>query len=207
MAKLYFYYSAMNAGKSTTLLQSSYNYHERGMQTLIFTPIFDNRFQVGSVSSRIGLQAEAIGFDDAFDFYNYTQGKLASHANIKCVLIDEAQFLKKQQVEELARIADQLGIPVLAYGLRSDFQGEPFEGSQYLLAWAETITEIKTICHCGRKAIMNMRIDAQGNMVTEGNQIEIGGNDRYMAVCRKHFNLEREKAKNLADNKEISEIL
>ena len=198
MAKLYFYYSAMNAGKSTTLLQSSYNYHERGMETLIFTPLLDNRFQTGFVASRIGLQAEAIGFDDAFNFYSYTQNILASNSNIKCILIDEAQFLKKQQVEQLALIADKLGVPVLAYGLRSDFRGEPFEGSQYLMAWAETITEIKTICHCGRKAIMNMRIDEKGSMVTEGNQIEIGGNDRYIAVCRKHFNLEREKVRVIA---------
>lgn len=194
MAKLYFYYSAMNAGKSTTLLQSNYNYHERGMETLIFTPLLDNRCEVGVVASRIGLQAQAIGFDAHFNFYAYTENILSKNPTVKCVLIDEAQFLKKLQVEQLALIADKLGVPVLAYGLRSDFQGEPFEGSQYLLAWAETITEIKTICHCGRKAIMNMRIDAKGQMVVEGNQIEIGGNDRYIAVCRKHFNLEREKA-------------
>jgi len=197
MAKLYFYYSAMNAGKSTALLQSSYNYHERGMETLLFTPLLDTRYEVGRVSSRIGLQAEAIGFDEQFNFYTYTQAILASNPDIKCILLDEAQFLKKQQVEQLATIADKLGIPVLAYGLRSDFQGEPFEGSRYLLAWAETITELKTICHCGRKAIMNMRIDEQGNMVIHGNQIEIGGNDRYIAVCRKHFTAEREKAENL----------
>lgn len=199
MAKLYFYYSAMNAGKSTALLQSSYNYHERGMETLIFTPLFDTRYGAGRVSSRIGLQAEAIGFDDQFNFYTYAQTTFARNPNIKCVLIDEAQFLNKQQVEQLAMVADKLGVPVLAYGLRSDFQGEPFEGSRYLLAWAETITELKTICHCGRKAIMNMRIDEQGNMVIQGNQIEIGGNDRYIAVCRKHFNSEREKAEKLTE--------
>ena len=195
MAKLYFYYSAMNAGKSTTLLQSNYNYHERGMETLVFTPLLDNRYGAGVIASRIGLQAEAIKFDTHFDFYINTEKALSKNANIKCLLIDEAQFLKKQQVAQLAAVADQLSIPVLAYGLRSDFQAEPFEGSQYLLAWADAITEIKTICHCGRKAIMNMRIDKKGMMVIEGNQIEIGGNDRYIAVCRKHFNLEREKAK------------
>lgn len=206
MAKLYFYYSAMNAGKSTTLLQSSYNYHERGMKTVIFTPSVDDRYGKNTVTSRIGLQEKAIGFDQHLDFFKHTQQMLQSEPDLKCILIDEAQFLKKAQVEQLTRVADKLNVPILAYGLRSDFRGETFEGSQYLLAWAETLTEIKTICHCGRKATMNMRIDAQGNMVTQGNQIEIGGNDRYIAVCRKHHNLAHEEAQNTAKKEEESTI-
>lgn len=186
MAKLYFYYSAMNAGKSTTLLQSSYNYRERGMHTLLFTPSVDNRYGTGQVSSRIGLAAEAIPFDNQFNFLNYVieQGK---KQKARCVLIDEAQFLTHAQVLQLSDIADEVGIPVLAYGLRSDFSGEPFEGSKYLLTLAEELTEIKTICHCGRKATMNMRIDEQRKKVTEGPSIEIGGNDRYIATCHRHF--------------------
>lgn len=187
MAKLHFYYSAMNAGKSTTLLQSSYNYHERGMQTKLFTPIFDTRFGAGKVSSRIGLEQEAVGFDEHFDFFSTLQASLATHPNIKCVLIDEAQFLSQAQVLQLCRICDELHTPVLAYGLRSDFRGEPFEGSRYLMAWADQIIEIKTICHCGKKATMNMRVDEQGKAVREGAQIEIGGNERYIATCRKHY--------------------
>jgi thymidine kinase len=188
MAKLYFYYSAMNAGKSTMLLQSSYNYHERGMQTLVFTPSIDTRFAKDTVNSRIGLTAGAITFDSSFDFYVYVQERLKNGlANLRCILIDEAQFLNKQQVMQLSSIADHLHIPVLTYGLRSDFRGEPFEGSQYLLAWAEELVEIKTICHCGKKATMNMRIDENGNAVKSGKQIEIGGNERYISVCRVHF--------------------
>lgn len=187
MAKLHFYYSAMNAGKSTTLLQSSYNYNERGMDTLLYTPIIDDRFDHGTISSRIGLTKNAVTFDDAFDVYLHAAQALKDNDNIKCVLVDEAQFLNKTQVRQLCRIADELSIPVLAYGLRTDFQGETFPGSQYLLAWADLLVEIKTICHCGRKATMNMRIDKNGNPVSEGNQVEIGGNDRYIATCRRHF--------------------
>lgn len=187
MAKLYFYYSAMNAGKSTTLLQSSYNYYERGMETLLFTPRIDDRFGEGKIASRIGLSSNAIMFTKEFDLYTYTADRIAQSTLIKCILVDEAQFLTKTQVYQLTEIADKLNIPVLAYGLRSDFQGEPFEGSMYLLAWAEDLTEIKTICHCGRKAIMNLRLDAHGKAVKQGAQIEIGGNDRYTSVCRKHF--------------------
>lgn len=193
MAKLYFYYSAMNAGKSTTLLQSSYNYKERGMDTLLFSPSVDDRYEKGQIASRIGLSETAISFDDDFNFFNYVQKALTNNPNIKCILVDEAQFLKKPQVAQLTDIADQCHVPVLAYGLRSDFQGETFEGSQYLLAWAESISEIKTICHCGRKATMNMRIDENGDPVTEGSQICIGGNDRYIAVCRKHFKQARDQ--------------
>ncbi len=188
MAKLYFYYSAMNAGKSTTLLQSDYNYRERGMETLLFTPELDNRQQKGLISSRIGLQANAITFDADTNLYNMVEAIQQERPTLKCVFVDEAQFLNKQQVLQLAAIVDQLNLPVLTYGLRSDFKGEPFEGSLYLLILAEEVAEIKTICHCGRKATMNMRIDDKGNKVSDGAQVEIGGNDRYIATCRIHFN-------------------
>lgn len=184
MAKLHFYYSTMNAGKTTTLLQSSYNYQERGMKTLLFKPLVDNRVRGNKIASRIGLKEKAFLFDDSFNFFEYV-GKHAT--NVSCILVDEAQFLKKDQVRQLCYIVDVYNIPVLAYGLRSDFRGEPFEGSQYLLAWAEELSEIKAICHCGRKAIMNIRVDTQGQKVQEGAQIEIGGNERYIAVCRKHY--------------------
>ena len=187
MAKLYFYYSAMNAGKSTTLLQSSYNYQERGMNTLLFTPAFDNRFQSGKIHSRIGLWASAHTFDNDTNLYDHVRKFLDPNKPLHCVLVDEAQFLKKTQVFQLADIADALSIPVLAYGLRTDFRGEPFEGSQYLLAWADELIEIKTICHCGKKATMNIRIGADQKAVTEGKQIEIGGNDKYVSTCRRHF--------------------
>lgn len=177
----------MNAGKSTTLLQSSYNYNERGMDTLLFVPNIGIRYGIGTISSRIGLAAEALSFDKNFNIYQHTSQKLRNNNNIKCVLIDEAHFLTRQQVEQLCNITDSLNIPVLAYGLRSDFQGEPFEGSMYLLTLADTLIELKTICHCGKKAIMNVRIDRQGEVIKEGEQIEIGGNERYVAVCRKHF--------------------
>lgn len=186
MAKLYFYYSAMNAGKTTTLLQSAYNYQERGMQVLLFTPLIDDRYEKGKVTSRIGLKSDAISFDRNFDFYQAIQEE-KKKGPVQCVLVDEAQFLTREQVLQLSTVADFLGIPVLTYGLRTDFLGMPFEGSQYLLAWAEELIEIKTICHCGRKATMNARIDAKGKQVTEGNQIEIGGNDRYISLCHKHF--------------------
>lgn len=187
MAKLYFYYSAMNAGKSTILLQSSYNYQERGMETLLFTPAIDNRYGQGKISSRIGLNSEAVSFDSDFDLFDYTEKYKNKSSKLECVLVDEAQFLNKKQVTQLSDIVDKLDLPVLAYGIRSDFLGEPFEGSMYLLVWADNITEIKTICHCGRKAIMNTRIDAQGQVVKQGEQIHIGGNDSYIAMCRKHF--------------------
>lgn len=188
MAKLYFYYSAMNAGKSTVLLQSSYNYQERGMETLLFTPAIDNRFGKDIISSRIGLSSQAVSFDHLFDLFEYTEKKLQTHPKITCVLVDEAQFLTKQQVMQLCRIADKLNLPVLAYGLRSDFRGEPFEGSQYLLTWADNLNEIKTICHCGKKATMNARIDQDGKVIKTGEQVQIGGNERYVSMCRKHFN-------------------
>lgn len=187
MAKLHYYYSAMNAGKSTTLLQSNYNYQERGMRTILFVPEIDTRFGKGKIASRIGLESSAISFNEHFDLYAATEVSANQSDKVKCVFIDEAQFLTKDQVWQLTQIVDRLHIPVLAYGLRTDFLGEPFEGSKYLLAWSEDIVEIKTICFCGRKAIMNLRLDGQGNPVRSGAQIEIGDNDRYMAVCRQHF--------------------
>lgn len=186
MAKLHFYYSAMNAGKTTTLLQSNYNYRERGMETLLFIPAIDTRHKKGLISSRIGLVAEAHPFENKFNFFDYVREYIRK-VSVSCALIDEAQFLTKQQVLQLTQIVDELKIPVLAYGLRSDFMGEPFEGSQYLLAWADELSEIKTICHCGKKATMNPRIDENGKILREGEQIEIGGNERYIALCRKHF--------------------
>jgi len=188
LAKLYFYYSAMNAGKTTSLLQSEYNYRERGMDTLLFIPVFDDRYEKGYIASRIGLKAQAVPFDAAFNFYEFVEKKLQEPDHrIKCVLVDEAHFLTKTHVLQLSDISDFLKIPVLTYGLRTDFLGEPFEGSKYLLAHAEEICEIKTICHCGRKATMNARIDEHGKMVDAGEQVEIGGNDRYVSLCHRHF--------------------
>jgi thymidine kinase len=187
MAKLYFYYSAMNAGKSTILLQSSYNYQERGMDTLLFSSVVDTRYGTGKISSRIGVSSDAITFDSEFDLFNYTKTVLAANPKLKCVLVDEAQFLNKAQVMQLTDIVDQLNLPVLTYGIRSDFLGEPFEGSMYLLVLADNITEIKTICHCGRKATMNMRVNAEGKVEKVGEQIQIGGNESYVATCRRHF--------------------
>lgn len=186
MAKLYFYYSAMNAGKSTIMLQSSYNYRERGMNTLVFTPAIDTRAGTGRVKSRIGLEAAANTFGAQDDLLARTRAEHAKQ-RISCVLVDEAQFLSRAQVDQLAEIVDGLGIPVLCYGLRTDFQGNLFSGSERLLAVADNLNEIKTICHCGRKATMNLRVDAKGRAVHEGEQIEIGGNERYVAVCRRHF--------------------
>jgi thymidine kinase len=183
---MYFYYSTMNAGKSTILLQSSYNYRERGMRTLVFAPEIDDRFGAGVVSSRIGLQSVAITFSISENLFRRIQQEHEKQ-KVDCVLVDEAQFLTKKQVRQLGDVCDDLGIPVLAYGLRTDFQGNLFEGSQYLMAWADNLNEIKTICHCGRKATMVLRIDSTGKPVREGEQIQIGGNERYVTVCRKHF--------------------
>ncbi len=186
MAKLYFYYSSMNAGKSTSLLQSSYNYRERGMHTLVLAPELDDRYGVGRVTSRIGLEADAHTFRTEDDLYAVVAAENERQA-LHCILIDEAQFLTRRQVFELSEVTDRMNIPVLAYGLRTDFQGEPFEGSKYLLAWADNLKEIKAICHCGSKATMVLRLDAEGRAVTEGSQVEIGGNDRYVSMCRRHF--------------------
>jgi len=186
MAKLYFNYSTMNAGKSTTLLQSSFNYEERGMHPMLFTAALDDRFGIGKITSRIGLEAEASLFADDTDLFE-TVTKEQEHRAVDCVMVDESQFLTKDQVFQLSEITDKLGIPVLTYGLRTDFQGNLFEGSQYLLAWADELKELKTICHCGRKATMVIRVDESGEPVRAGAQREIGGNDRYVSLCRLHF--------------------
>ena len=188
MAKLYFYYSAMNAGKTTNLLQSAHNYRERGMRTLILTPRLDDRGgRGGVVSSRIGLSAEGVAFERDTDLERRVESDLLAHGPLGCVLVDEAQFLGRAQVWQLSEVVDRLGIPVLCYGLRTDFRGELFEGSQYLLAWADELQEIKTICHSGKKATMNLRVDAQGRAVQDGPQVEIGGNERYVSASRAEF--------------------
>lgn len=186
MAKLYFYYASMNAGKSTVLLQASFNYRERGMHTMLFTAALDDRAGAGIIASRIGLSAPAEVFRPETDLFAAVAAGQAVNP-LNCVLVDEAQFLTKDQVWQLARVADDLGIPVLCYGLRTDFLGNLFPGSQWLLAIADTLTELKAVCECGRKATMNLRIDAQGQAVASGQQTEIGGNDRYVALCRRHF--------------------
>ncbi len=187
MAKLYFYYSAMNAGKTTTLLQSAHNYHERGMRTLIFTPRLDDRHGVGLVQSRIGLKAAGYAFSADEDLHALAAADIESNGPLHCVLVDEAQFLSKQQVWQLTDVVDVLQIPVLAYGLHTDFQGELFEGSQYLLAWADNLIEVKTICHSGKKATMVVRVDEHGRAIRQGAQVEIGGNERYVSVSRAEF--------------------
>ncbi len=187
MAKLYFYFSAMNAGKTTTLLQSAYNYRERGMRVAILTPNLDDRAGSGTVASRIGLQSQGTAFERGADLQKMVEADIAEHGALNCVLVDEAQFLSKAQVWQLTEVVDALRIPVLCYGLRTDFRGELFEGSQYLLAWADELIEIKTICHSGKKAIMNMRVDDSGRAVRDGPQVEIGGNERYLSVSRAEF--------------------
>jgi thymidine kinase len=176
----------MNAGKTTVLLQSAHNYRERGMQPLLFIPKLDDRYGVGLIKSRIGLESKATIFEEDTDLFEYTRDELKSRS-IHCVLVDEAQFLKKAQVFQLTEIVDRLKIPVLAFGLRTDFQGELFEGSQYLLAWADNLNELKTICHTGIKATMVVRVDEDGYALKEGAQVEIGGNDRYVSVSRREF--------------------
>jgi thymidine kinase len=186
MAKLYFYYASMNAGKSTNLLQAAFNYRERGMRAMLFTAGVDRRAGYGVIGSRIGLSAPATPFGADTDLAALA---LAEHvaAPLACVLVDEAQFLAPAQVDGLARLADEHGLPVLAYGLRTDFLGELFAGSARLLAIADALVEIKSVCHCGRKATMNLRVDGTGRPVAAGRQLEIGGNDRYVALCRRHF--------------------
>lgn len=186
MAKLYFNYAAMNAGKSTMLLQAAFNYRERGMRPLIYTAAFDERAGVGVVASRIGLKDSAHLFSADTDLFAEISGLRADDAT-DCILVDEAQFLTSEQVMQLARVVDTLSIPVLCFGLRTDFRGELFPGSERLLAVADDIRELKTICHCGRKATMNLRIDGKGNAVRSGASVEIGGNERYVPLCRKHF--------------------
>lgn len=186
MAKLYFNYSSMNAGKSTMLLQANHNYQERGMNTIIYTSSVDDRYGKKEIVSRIGLKAESNIFSSDTNIYeeiiSFNKDK-----KVDCVLIDEAQFLSKDQVAQLGQIVDDLDIPVLTFGIRTDFKGNLFEGSEYLLAWADNLKEIKTVCHCGRKATMVLRLDHKGNVIEEGDQIEIGGNEKYVSICRKHF--------------------
>ena len=186
MAKLHFNYSAMNAGKSTALLQANHNYMERGMQTILFTAGIDDRAGRGVIKSRIGIDTQSIAFEKSDDLAKIVRAQKGDHA-IGCVLIDEAQFLTRKQVRQLTDLVDQDDIPVLTYGLRTDFRGETFEGSQYLLAWADEIREIKAICSCGKKATMNARVNANGEIEKDGVQIEIGGNERYISFCRKCF--------------------
>lgn len=187
LAKLHFYYSTMNAGKSTSLLQSSYNYNERGMSTLLLAPAIDNRYGAKTIASRAGLRAEAIAFGAHENLHQLIAQALNKNNNIKCILLDEAQFITRNQVQQLAYVTDDFNVPVLAYGLRTDFMGEPFEGSKYLLAWADQLIELKTICHCGRKATMVLRTDSTGKVLRDGAQIVIGGNESYVSVCRRHF--------------------
>lgn len=187
MAKLYFYYSAMNAGKTTTLLQSAHNYRERGMRVLILTPKLDFRGGSGTVASRIGLSAEGHAFERDDDLERLVRDDIDRHGKLDCVLVDEAQFLSRAQVWQLSEIVDALRIPVLCYGLRTDFRGELFEGSRHLLAWADELSEIKTICHTGKKATMTLRVDDNGYAVQDGPQVEIGGNERYISVSRAEF--------------------
>ena len=186
MAQLYFYYSTMNAGKSTHLLQSSYNYRERDLNTLLFTAQIDDRFAKGKVSSRLGIHADAQLFNETTNVFSQVKTYIENN-KLACVLIDEAQFLTKHQVKELTDIVDELNIPVLAYGIRTDFLGETFGGSAALLAWADKLVELKTICHCGKKANFVIRCDEHGNAVKGGEQIEVGGNERYESLCRRHF--------------------
>ncbi|MEM7313495.1 MAG: thymidine kinase [Planctomycetota bacterium] len=188
MPKLYFYYSAMNAGKSTTLLQSAYNYRERGMNVLLFTPALDDRAGVGKISSRIGVQADAYAFDSEHDLFVHVRNEIKKQP-IHCVLVDEAQFLTGKQVLQLTLVCDRLRIPVLCYGIRTDFRGEPFEGSKYLLCWAEEMIEIKTVCPSGKKAIMNARLDEEGERVWEGEQVDVG--HHYISLSREEFQLNR----------------
>ena len=186
MAKLYFSYSAMNAGKSTILLQASHNYRERGMNTLLLTAAFDDRAGRGRIGSRIGLGAEALTFAADTDIEQLTR-RAHEQQPLDCLLVDEAQFLSVDQVWQLSVVVDQLNIPVMCYGLRTDFRGQLFPGSAVLLAVADTLREIRTICHCGRKATMVTRLTETGETVTDGAQIEIGGNDKYVSLCRVHW--------------------
>jgi thymidine kinase len=186
MAKLYFNYSSMNAGKTTVLLQSAHNYRERGMNPLLFTPKLDDRYGEGWIKSRIGLQSKATIFNAQDDLYEIIREHLLQKS-IHCVLVDEAQFLNRDQVYQLTEVVDRLNIPVLCFGLRTDFQGELFEGSTHLLAWSDELSELKTICHTGRKANMVVRVDAKGYALKEGAQVEIGGNERYVSVSRAEF--------------------
>jgi thymidine kinase len=186
MAKLYFYYAAMNAGKSTTLIQADFNYRERGMQTMLWTAAHDDRSGAGIIGSRVALSAPAYTYDESINLFTAI-GEELKRRKLDCILVDEAQFLTQPHVLQLCEVADRLDIPVLCYGLRTDFQAKLFPGSAALLALADSLIELKAVCECGRKATMNLRVDAEGQAVAAGAQTEIGGNDRYIAMCRKHF--------------------
>lgn len=186
MAKLYFHYATMNAGKSTMLLQASYNYRERGMRTVIFIAALDERAGKNRVASRIGLSSEALPFGPADDLLEAIR-TMHEEEPIACVFVDEAQFLSAEQVWQLARVSDRIGIPVMAYGLRTDFQGKLFPGSLELLAIADELREVRTICFCGRKATMVVRVDEAGEVIREGAQVEVGGNEKYVSLCRRHW--------------------
>lgn len=186
MAKLYFNYSTMNAGKSTVLLQAAHNYAERGMDSYLLTAQFDNRAGEGRIASRIGIGAAADTFNVNDDLFRKVQKRLAG-GPCACIFVDEAQFLTPEQVWQLARVVDDLGVPVMAYGLRVDFMGELFPGSATLLAIADEMREVRTICHCGKKATMVVRKDAAGRVVTGGDQVQIGGNESYVSLCRRHW--------------------
>ena len=186
MAKLYFNYSTMNAGKSTSLLQASHNYRERGMQTYLMTAKMDTRAGKGKIASRIGIEENSDTFSPQEDLFEKIKNKLKKE-DISCIFLDEAQFLTKDQVWALARAVDDLGVPIICYGLRVDFMGELFPGSAALLALADEMREIRTICHCGKKATMVVRLDSTGKALTAGDQVQIGGNETYLSLCRKHY--------------------
>ena len=186
MAKLHFFYSTMNAGKSTALLQSNHNYKESNLKTILFIPKDIAVKSNNKIVSRIGLEAEAISIDNDFNFFKYI--KDINHDDISCVFVDEVQFLGKNQIQQLSKVADELNIPVMCYGIRTDFQGKLFDGSSELLAIADNLNELKTICsECDKKATMVVRLDAEGEVILEGEKVLVGGNDIYKTVCRKHF--------------------
>ncbi len=187
MAKLYFNYSTMNAGKSTMLLQAAYNYEERGMRVVMLIAAFDERVGRGIIGSRIGLQAEAIAFEPDTDLFSLIDDLNGGDGPIACVFVDEAHFMTREHIWQLARIVDRMNIPVMVYGLRTDFQGQLFPASQELMAIADEMREVRTICHCGRKATMVVRLDGSGKVVREGAQIEVGGNEKYVSLCRRHW--------------------
>jgi thymidine kinase len=186
MAKLYFHYSTMNAGKSTMLLQASYNYQERGMRTVILIAAFDERAGRGRISSRIGLESDAVPFEPTDNLFTLIE-RLHAESPLACVFVDEAHFMSTDHVWQLAHVVDRLGLPVMVYGLRTDFRGKLFPASQELLAIADELREVRTICHCGRKATMVVRLDHEGNVLHQGAQIEVGGNEKYVSLCRRHW--------------------
>ena len=186
MATLHFIYSTMNAGKSTALLQASHGYRERGLETMVFTSSKDDRYGESEVVSRIGLRTAAHTYNESDNILTIVQDQ-NKKSELNCVLIDEAQFLTKDQVEQLGKIADELNITVMAFGIRTDFRGELFEGSKYLLAWADRLKELRAVCHCGKKATMIVRVSEDGSIIRSGDQVEIGGNERYLSLCRKCF--------------------